>query len=1243
MNKNRGKIITYCIFFGILIYFPSQLLFDIQSLKQAHALTNQAGDTVDATTLTICLGQEPDSLYLYGSSMLTANSVLQAVYDGPIDNRTYAYQAVILEKLPRLLDGDVVIQEVSVTSGDTVVDEFDNVVTLDNGVKVRPAGCNVPDCVIEYNGGLLNMDQMVVTYKLLPNLTWSDGVPLTASDSVYSYYLNMHPDTPAPSRYLVDHTASYTAVDDLTTMWIGFPGFKEILYNRNFFSPLPQHIYGNYSPNQLVYAEVSSRKPIGWGPYVIDQWFSGDRITMHKNTRYFRASEGFPRFDNLVYKFIGEDSVSNIAALISGECDIVDQTAHLDNQFEQILQLDKSGDLKANVVTGSVWEHIDFGIQHVSYDDGYDGGINDRPDFFSDVRMRRAFAYCMDRQKVVDEVMWGQSVVLDTYLPPSHPLLNPEIFSYKFDPESGNNLLTQVGWIDLDGDGVREAHGVRGVPDGTMLEVSYETTTALERQYTTHILSNSLSECGIKVNVYYYSAAEWFSDGPEGRLFGRKFDLGQFAWLTGFRPVCDLYLSSQVPGPVGTWIPIMNPKVGPMRFTNNWGGQNEVGYYNPIYDSICIPSLRSIEGEPGYITNHFEAQRIFAEDLPVVPLYLRLKLAASRPDIGGLIIDSSEISEFWNIEEFERYFISGQITEVQTDNPIDGVIVTAGNNITTTTDQNGYFTLNGVKEGIYKITPSKKSLAFSPPFRNVTIPPVATGQDFIGSGDSDDDSLYDIWELSGYDADGDGSVDVNLPAMGADPDHKDIFVEVDYMEDEICIQDHCIILHTHRPNPDAIALIVDTFRDAPISNIDGVNGINLHVDFGSDTPMDSENTWGGLSKSNILPHDDEINWQEFYTIKGNPDYFDPARKDIFHYTIFAHFLEETDDVGPCTSGQGYRPGFDFIVSLGGWGGRLSRDGCLPGVIARNSVGTLFQQAGTFMHELGHNLSLQHGGGDSINGKPNYLSIMNYAFQMSGLIYDGKDGGTFDYSRSDEIPDLIETNLNETLGLNGDSSTESYGTTWRCPNGEDRSIIHANDPINWNCNEIDNETDINANINDGWERDNPSPPDEVLNGFNDWACLSYDGTSIVCNETLNILSTTNNLPVEMTLDQYNEISHPYDISLTGSGGMIAPIGYTSVYTFTLTNAGENSDTYTINAASSLGWVDITTIPSTITLLSGESYDFIIDVAIPVTAKKSDNDTLKIIASSEGNPALWTSAYAITKVMNFIFMPVIVQSH
>jgi peptide/nickel transport system substrate-binding protein len=345
---------------------------------------------------------------------------------------------------------------------------------------------------------------------------------------------------------------------------------------------------------------------------------------------------------------VGENSNANVAAILAGECDIVDQTSHLDDQSELLLELQGAGQLNATFVTGTVWEHADFQIRRAETNDGSFSGIDtdgDEMGPFGDVRLRQAVAMCMDRQAVVDTVMFGQSVVLHTFLPPQHPLFNADVTQWPFDIEAGSALLEEIGWVDDDGDPLtpRVAQGVTGVPDGTPLSFSYGTTTATQRQQATQVMAESAAQCGIQMNLEYYPASEWFADGPEGPLFGRRFELGQFAWLTGVEPPCNLYLSSEIPSE-----------------ETGWAGQNDPGYVSEEFDAACNAAIQSLPGEPAYDENHLAAQAIFADELPVVPLYLRLKLAATRPDMCNFIMDPTNNSEFFNIEAFDYGECAGQ-------------------------------------------------------------------------------------------------------------------------------------------------------------------------------------------------------------------------------------------------------------------------------------------------------------------------------------------------------------------------------------------------------------------------------------------------------------------------------------------------------------------------------------------------------------------------------------------------------
>lgn len=584
-------------------------------------------------TIVVCQGQEPDTLYPWGGSMLAAAHIQHAVYDGTSESQnvtplSYDFQPVTIEKLASLSDGDAVINTVTVSEGDRVLTDGDEPVTLAAGHMIRPAGCRTSDCAVEFDGTPVEMDQMAVTTVFKEGLTWEDGTPVKASDSVFSFNLALDPDTPNPSRYTEERTATYEAIDDRTVVWTGLPGMIDATYFLNHWIPLPEHELGSMTAAEIVESEEASRTPMSFGPFMVTEWVSGSHITAVKNPYYYRADEGLPKVDKVIYRFIGEEPNPAIAALVAGECDILTQDVHLDDQIDLLIEMEEQGALVPSIVTGTVWEHVDFGINPV---DTYD-----RPDFFEDVRTRQAIAMCLDRQSYVDAVTFGRSEVIHSYIPKEHPAYNPDVKQWPYDPAAGNALLEEVGWVDSDGDGIREASGVEGVPDGTPLAFKWQSTTATMRITYMQIAKENLAECGIDLTLENLPAGQYFADGPEGPLFGRHFDLGSFAWLTGVEPPCDLYLTVQWPSE-----------------ESGWAGQNDPGFTDAEYDAACSAALQSLKGTDAYMENHLLAQEIFAEQLPVVPLFLRLKLAANRPEITGFIMDPTSNSSLWNMENFD--------------------------------------------------------------------------------------------------------------------------------------------------------------------------------------------------------------------------------------------------------------------------------------------------------------------------------------------------------------------------------------------------------------------------------------------------------------------------------------------------------------------------------------------------------------------------------------------------------------
>jgi probable HAF family extracellular repeat protein len=494
-------------------------------------------------------------------------------------------------------------------------------------------------------------------------------------------------------------------------------------------------------------------------------------------------------------------------------------------------------------------------------------------------------------------------------------------------------------------------------------------------------------------------------------------------------------------------------------------------------------------------------------------------------------------------------------------------------------------------------------------------------------GDTDGDGLCDDWERYGTNVtDSSGKVVgfLNLPAMGADPNHKDIFVQTDYMVGND---------HTHQPNPSAFEQVIAAFAAAPVTNPDGTTGINIHIDCGPTCIMDPVNgvTWSGFSRANALPHADTLggldvngnfDWTEFELIKSSN--FPPERALAFHYTVFAHYLGVYNPDGTLKGSSGVSRGIptsDFIVSLANF---------------THMIGTDKEKGATFMHELGHNLGLHHGGTDDFNFKPNYLSLMNYAFQMPLLIVNGENS-LFDYSRFD-LPDLDENNLIEYFGLNGGIDLAGYGTSYFCPgNYQDgpnsvlASALNANGAIDWNCNSA-TDSGYAANIN-GDQDGNGADIYTVLTSSNDWSHLIFNGGGIgsLGVTGLALPTTTLNLD-ELTPAMNARIPQQLDVAVTCPGITQLLPGSSMDITYTVMNRGLKADIYAFSSTNMGNWWNLSNLPASIALPPGGSTQIVIRVNVPGPITAGSIGRLIIKATSQNHPKINDSCSAIINVIS-----------
>jgi peptide/nickel transport system substrate-binding protein len=362
----------------------------------------------------------------------------------------------------------------------------------------------------------------------------------------------------------------------------------------------------------------------------LQEWVVGDHITLARNELYFRASEELPYLDRVTFRFVSSLRQA-LDLFAAGECDVITQDVIEGEDVAPLLEAAEAGMVQLVSSSSSEWEHLDFGVQPASW--------VRRPDYFGDVRVRQAIAQCIDRERIVREASpYGEAAVAHSYVPAEHPLYaERQLQRWEYNLYEGRVLLDEVGWQDGDRDGIREARGVTGVAWGTPFSITLVTTSDdPARQRTAQILSENLADCGIGLGVQYYSSTQdLVFEGHDSPVLGRQFDLALYSWNGGLYAPCELYLSSQIPTP-----------------ENQWTTLNSPGYASADYDAACQSALGALPGTSTHAYHHRQAQRVFSQDLPALPLYFVPRLVAVRPGVVGVTPDPGEYLT-WNVEAFD--------------------------------------------------------------------------------------------------------------------------------------------------------------------------------------------------------------------------------------------------------------------------------------------------------------------------------------------------------------------------------------------------------------------------------------------------------------------------------------------------------------------------------------------------------------------------------------------------------------
>ena len=570
-------------------------------------------------TLTICLGKEPRTLFFYDESSQAMWSVLESIYDGPFDMGNGKAEPVIFDSIT------VASEPVSVVRGDVIVDFDGDAVEMKPGTVFMSAepleNCAGKACLSTWTSLMeeAEINQTVITFVLKDGLKWNDGTPLTAEDSVYSMTVNGMKGIRA-SKQIYNLTESYVVLDEKTIEWRGLPGYVPDDPSDVFWTPLPSHKMKGMSAEELLASDFVNRNPMGWGAWQIVSWDKGEQIVAERNPYYVGSNGEEPFFDRIVYRFYGLPGDNNIEALKSGVCDIIDTSVDLGADLEPILEDVRDGKM-------SVYIRPDLSRQEIVFN------LIPPANQWASVsllprELRTAIQQGINRQSIIRQVLYGQSEIPSDFYPADHVKHNAALEPVTYDPEAAKASLEALGWTYPE-DGSqsgRIASAVPGLMYGTQLAFSLTIADTPFAKKAAEMIRDYLAEIGIGVKIDALPLSEFYAQGPDGVIFGQKFNTAMFAWAGGKDP-CEIYVSSQIPSS-----------------ENHWVGTNVGSYASEEYDDAC---LLADETET-------DAGKIFADDIPTIPLYFNISIAASSNHICGISDKIGSRSVLWNMEQFSR-------------------------------------------------------------------------------------------------------------------------------------------------------------------------------------------------------------------------------------------------------------------------------------------------------------------------------------------------------------------------------------------------------------------------------------------------------------------------------------------------------------------------------------------------------------------------------------------------------------
>ncbi len=481
------------------------------------------------------------------------------------------------------------------------------------------------------NGGI-SEDLTTITWKLLPDLKWSDGTDFTADDVVFTAQYCMDPAGGCAQLGKYEGVKTVEAIDPKTVK-VTFTGPKANPFTAFVGSTAPILQKAQFAACLGAAAPTctdANFSPIGTGPFMVTDFKVNDSVELAANPNYRDPAK--PAFATLSVKGGGDAAGAARAVMETGEFDYA-----WDTQINPELQEQMKAGGKGVFVSafGTLVERIEMNLTDPSPDlaEGERSTVKHPHPILSDVNVRKALSMAIDRSILV-QIGYGEAGRPTCNLVPAPmQFASPNTDCIAQDMAGAKALLDAAGWV-VGADGIREK-------DGKKFKLLYQTSVNPVRQDFQALVKGWWNELGIDVELKSIDGGVYFGGDPGSPDTFQKFYADVEMYANNFdgtdpEPYVAGYTCNKIPGP-----------------DNGWQGENINRFCDPAYDAL-IAELVGTKDEAARAALIIKANEMLTKDTyTIVPLVDRGRLSAHSNTLGGVVLNVWD-SEMWNASDWFR-------------------------------------------------------------------------------------------------------------------------------------------------------------------------------------------------------------------------------------------------------------------------------------------------------------------------------------------------------------------------------------------------------------------------------------------------------------------------------------------------------------------------------------------------------------------------------------------------------------